>query len=590
VEQPAGSLQTLARLLGFLRPFAGRAALSVLIGAATVAAGIGLLGTSAFLIAAAALQPSVADLQVAIVGVRFFGISRALLRYLERLVTHDANFRLLARLRVWLYSRLEPLAPARLQGYRSADLLNRAVADIDTLENFYVRAVAPPVIALLVSGAVVAFVARSDGRMALLLGGMLALAGIGLPVLAHFMARPHGKAQVEARAELHSHLLDAVQGMPELLLYGQAVAQQEKIRRASAAQAAAQRRAGNAGALAGALGQLAAGLALWGVLMLGVPMVGWRLDGITLAVLALVTMASFEAVTPLTQAAQHLETSLQAARRLFALAEPQPGAPLAVFASPSAARPEPSLAGPVHLRVRGLHFAYAPGLPLALEDFSLDLAPGKRVALVGASGAGKSTLFRLLLRFWEAPSGSITINGTDIHQLDPENVRAGIALVPQSVYVFAGTLRQNILLARPGASDADVERAVVEAGLNGLVARLPGGLDAWVGERGAQFSGGERQRVAVARALLRRAPLLLVDEPTAHLDALNERALLEVLLRAAQDRSVLIITHRLVCMERMDEIIVLHAGRVVERGTHNALLGSGGYYAQMWRMQAEMLV
>jgi ATP-binding cassette, subfamily C, bacterial CydC len=575
--------RVLRTLLGFLRPFRGQVALSVLLGVATVAGGIGLLGTSAYLIASAALHPSVAELEVAIVGVRFFGICRALFRYLERLVSHSVNFRLLSGLRTWFYRQIEPLAPARLQGVRSADLLSRAVADIETLENFYVRAVAPPLVAFVVILGAGWFVGFYDPRLALVLTAALITAGVGLPWLAYLLTRAPGRAMIDRRAALNAALLDAVQGMPDLLAFGQAEQQAARITEEGLELSRAQRSVGWAGALIDGLGLLVSGLALWSMLLLCIPLVGaGRISGVTLAVLALVTLASFEAVTPLTQAAQHLESSLQAARRLFAFVEEGPQAPAVLERS---SLPD----GPAELRIHGLTFAY-PGRPgLALSGFDLDLPPGKHVALVGPSGAGKTTLFNLLLRFWEYQEGRVEIAGCDLRACDVQDLHRKMAVIAQSTYLFSGTLRQNLLLACPGAGEVDLERVVWQAQLAELIAQMPQGMDTWVGERGLQLSGGERQRVAIARALLRDAPLLLLDEPTAHLDAATEQRLLETLCQASKGRSVIHITHRLAGLEDMDEILVMRAGQIVERGAHANLIATGGLYAKMWALDRELL-
>ncbi len=574
-------LRMLVLLLRFFRPFAGWVALSVLLGVATIASGIGLMGASAYLIAYAAFQPSIAVLQVAIVGVRFFGISRAVFRYLERLVSHAVNFRHLARLRVWFYSHIEPFAPAYFQKTRSADLLARAIADIETLENFYVRAIAPPLSALFVMAGMGWFVGWFDPRLALLLVSALLAGGLGLPVLAYVLGREPGAAVVARRADLQAGLLDAIQGMPDLLAYGQADVHLSRIRAAGRALGKAQWRLGVAGALANALSILLVGLALAGVLLISIPLVGSRIDGITLAVLSLLTLAVFEAVNPLPQAAQQLESSFQAARRLFDLTGAIQPAGL-----PSPAISTPRTAG---LRIQGLTFTYPGEDEPALVNFCLDLPPGKHVALVGPSGAGKTTLTSLLLRFWDGWQGAIELDGQSISRYDPEDVRRQIAVVAQSPYLFAGTLRQNLLLARPDAAQADLDRAVRGAQLEELLARLPQGMDTWIGEGGLQLSGGERQRVNIARALLRDSPLLILDEPAANLDAASERLILEAIRQAGQGRSVIYITHRLVGLEDMDEILVLQAGQVIERGRHNELLAAGGGYARLWQIHQEVI-
>jgi thiol reductant ABC exporter CydC subunit len=576
-------LRTIARLLILLRPFMGWVLLSILLGTAAVAAGIGLLGTSAFLIARAAQQPSIAFLQVAIVGVRFFGISRGLFRYLERLVSHSVNFRLLAQLRVYFYLALEPLAPARLQNFRSGDLLSRAVADIETLENFYVRAVAPPVVAFVVTIGVSLFAGSFHLSLGLILAAGLLAGGILVPLAARLASIGPGRAAVEQRAQLRAAVIDSVQGMPDLVSNGQEERSMDAIQYLSQALGRSQQNLAWVGGLSSGLMVLVSGLTLWLVLWVAIPLVNAGLfDGVTLAVIALVTMASFEAVNPLGQAAQQLESSLQAARRLFALvdAEPEVVAPL------QPCSPSPASA----LHIRGLSFRYQPDLPYALQDIDFDLPTGKRIALVGPSGAGKTTLANLLLRFWDYTEGEIRLGGCDLRQLDPQVARQRFGVVSQRTYLFGGTLRDNLVLARPDASDEQMWQALRQAGLQLWVKGLPSQLDTWIGERGLQISAGERQRLAVARCILQDAPILLLDEPTANLDAHTEERLLASLNALMKDRSVLWITHRLIGMEAVDEIIVLDGGCIVQRGRHKDLLQQPGLYQRMWTLQNRIIL
>ncbi len=572
------ALAVLVRLISFLRPFAAQSALSILLSAATVASSIGLLGTSAFLIASAALHPSVADLQVAIVGVRFFGITRGLFRYAERLLSHWVNFSLLARLRGWFYRALEPLAPARLQDTHSGDLLGRITAGIDTLENFYVRAVAPPVSAVLITVGMAWFTGRWDPRLGLVLAGGMLLAGVGLPLLSYRLGRAPGKRLAILRADLSAALVDGIQGLSDALAYGQAAARAETVSRLGEETGRAQLRLVLAGAAGEALSLLVTNLTLLLVLAVAIPLVsGGQLDGVLLSVLALLTLASFEAVAPLPQAGQQLESSLAAARQLFAV----------VYASPAVSDPAAPLPLPpaFHLAIRSLTFRYRPDDVPALQDFHLDLPPGKRVAVVGASGAGKTTLLSLLLRFREVEPDRITLNGRDLRCYAAADVRRRTAYIAQSTYLFAATLRQNLSLANPSASEEQMRRALSQAGLEEWLASLPEGLDAWPGEHGAQLSGGERQRLAFARAVLQDASLYLLDEPTAHLDALTERALMAVLETLTRGRSLLLVTHRLTGLDWLDEIIVLDQGRVIERGSHAQLLALGGEYARLLQIQ-----
>ncbi len=578
---PGGS--TLVRLIRLAAPFWHGILLATLLGFATVVSGVGLMTTSAYLIARAALQPSIAELQVAIVGVRFFGIARGLFRYLERNVSHQLNFRLLARLRVWLYRALEPLAPAGLVQHRSGDLLSRIVADIETLENLYVRVLAPPLVAALVGAAMTLFIEGFGGTLAVVLLVALGLGGLGLPLLAQGLGRPGGREAVRARAELNWALVDGVQGAADLLAFGAETAQQQRIRMLGRRLAHLQRRAASLGGLQEALSGLLMNLATLAVLAIAVPLVrAGSLDGVSLAVLVLAVISSFEAVLPLPLAFQHLESNLAAGRRLFEIVDTEP-----VVQDPLAPKPVPRPL-PV-LRVQDLTFRYGPDLRPALEALSFILPPGGRLALVGPSGAGKSTLINLLLRFWGYREGSIRLGEVEIRELNQDQLRESIGVVSQHTHLFAGTVRENLLMARPEAPEEELIRAARRAHLHDFVLSLPQGYDTWVGEQGMRLSGGERQRIAIARAILQDAPLLMLDEPTANLDAITERQIMAELSEVMEGRTTLLITHRLVGLEAMDEILVLRAGRVVERGRHHDLMQLGGLYSRMWELQRQIL-
>jgi thiol reductant ABC exporter CydC subunit len=568
----------LLRLLRFLKPFLGLVVLSVLLGAATIASGIGLLGTSAWLISAAALHPSIAVLQVAIVGVRFFGLVRGVFRYLERLASHSTNFRLLAGLRVWFYRQVEPLAPAGLWQERSGDLLARAVSDIDTLENFYVRAVAPPLAAGVITLGMGLWVGRFDPGLGLLLALFLLLTGAGGPLLLRALSRIPGRQVVARRARLQAELVDGIQGMADLLAFGADQAYLARAARLGEELAQAQARMGWVSGVQAGLAVLLPGLGLWAILAAAIPLVrSGKVSGVDLACLSLASLASFEAVLPLSQASQTLESCLAAARRLFDLASRRPA-----VVDPVEPLPAPQ---DFTLEVHNLTFAYAPGSPPVLEGVSLRLEPGQRIALVGPNGAGKSTLAHLLLRLWDYQHGDICLGGADLRRYRQEDVRAAISLITQSTYLFDATLRQNLRLAAPGAASERLEAAVQQAQLEAFIRSLPQGYETWVGEHGLRLSGGQRQRLAIARALLRSAPILVLDEPTSQLDPLTASEFLRLLMQVSPGRSLLLITHQLTGLEEMDEILVMDAGRIVQRGRHAVLLRAGGLYCQMWDSQ-----
>jgi ATP-binding cassette subfamily C protein CydC len=337
------------------------------------------------------------------------------------------------------------------------------------------------------------------------------------------------------------------------------------------------------------------------VLIGAAPLVaGGSLSGVTLAVLIMIALASFEAVVPLPAAAQHLEGSLEAGRRLLALAGAAPSFALpraaAEVASPTwgdeAVRPTPAAMTPgaaadtaPDIRVENLRFRYGDAEPWALDGVSFELPAGDHLAIVGPSGSGKTTLVNLLLRFWDADEGCIRLAGRDVRESDPDEVRRRFGVVTQSTYLFGGTIRDNLLLARPGASQADLDRAVAQAQLADFIHALPEGYATWVGEYGLRLSGGERQRLAIARALLKDAPVLVLDEPVANLDPVTARAVLDATRVLMSGRSVLSITHNPIGLEEASQVLVLREGAIVERGRHADLLSRDGFYYRMWRRE-----
>lgn len=567
---------TFRRLLSFVLPFWPQLLLSALLGALTIAASISLMSTSAFLISMAALHPSISAVSVAVVGVRFFGISRGVFRYLERLASHSLTFKVLARLRVWFYQAIEPLAPARLVTSRSGDLLNRVMSDVETLDNLYVRVLAPPLVAIIVILGMAVFMGSFSSLLALVMTIFLLAIGLGLTSLSLRLNHEPGRQLTDERAILRADLVDAVQGLPDLVAFGQESAQAAKIMATGERFGAVQTRMARLSGFQSGLNSLLMGIGVWVLLFLSIPMVAdGTIKGVYLAVIILAALASFEAVQNLPQAAQLLEANLQSARRLFEIADSAPA-----VVEPVEALPRPATAS---LRVRGLKFAYE--TEQVLDGIDFDLPVGKKMAIVGPSGAGKSTIVNLLMRFWEFSEGEIALDDQDIRFYTPVDARRMFNLVSQSTYLFNASLNENLRLARPWASATEIEDACRQAELHDFVNGLPQGYETLLGERGVQFSGGERQRVAVARALLKDAPLFIFDEPTANLDPATERRLVETLLKASHGKSVLWITHRLLGLEEMDEILVLDKGRIVERGTHAQLLKQAGLYGKLWGLQ-----
>ncbi|MFZ5909871.1 MAG: thiol reductant ABC exporter subunit CydD [Chloroflexota bacterium] len=593
-RSPSGTMsQILPRLLSFLSGSWDWVALSVLLGALTIGANVSLMGTSAWLISTAALHPSIAALNVSIVGVRFFGISRAVFRYSERLVSHNVTFRLLARLRVWFYQKLEPLAPARLVDYRSGDLLARVVGDVGTLENFYVRVVSPPLVALVTGAGVAIFLASFYPLLAAVLTGFFLTLGVILPLSSLLLGREPGKALIALRSELNTRLVDGIQGLADILAYGRADDHAAQIAATARAYGEAQRRMARISGFHSGLAALLTNLGLWLVVYLAIPQVNnGHIPGPMLASLALLALASFEAVTPLPLAAQMWESVRAAAGRLFEIVDARPAV------EEGREKREESREQRVDgreerllptLQFSDLSFSY-PGQTIpALQNISFNLESGKSLAIVGPSGAGKSTLVSLLLRFWEYSSGDIRLGGESLHGLEQDQVRARCAVVSQASYLFNTSVHENLRLAHPSASREEIEAAARQAQIHEFIMGLPKGYETSIGEQGLRLSGGERQRLAIARALLKDAPILILDEPTANLDPLTEKRVLETLFEVMRGKTALLITHRLVGLENVDEILVMEHGQIVERGAQAELLARGGAFRRLWDLQNRIL-
>ncbi len=554
--------------------------LAALLGFLTVGSSIGLLMTSAYIISKAALHPSISELQVGIVGVRFFGISRGLFRYLERLVTHDTTFKLLTRFRVWFFEALEPLAPARLQKYKSADLLNRIVSDVQTLEHFFVRVLAPPMVAVGISLLMWILLRVYDPVFGITILLFHALAGLAVPALSYLWAQGTGEAILKLRADLNVLILDQIQGMAELTVFNGQDSHRKQINEVNRKLDRLEQKMTRISALHEALIGLLMNAAVLTMLVFAIPLVQQNtLDGVYLAVIVLGVMASFEALLPLPEALQFLEKNSRAAGRLFEM----------VDATPEVREPDVPEALPdsADFAIKELTFRYEPNATPTLQDISLSIPAGSRIAIVGPSGAGKSTLIQLLLRFREYHTGSIQLGSVELKKMDSEQVRKQMAVVSQSTFLFDSTVRENLLLAKPQAEEQDLTQALQAADLWNFVSGLEQGLEAEVGAHGQKWSGGQRQRLAIARAVLKEAPVLLLDEATSGLDAFTEQAVLETILTRLSGITIIHITHRLVMMDRFEQIVVLCKGRIIQQGTHKSLLQKEGFYKEMWQLQRQ---
>jgi len=573
----------LRHLLQLSDPNRPRFALACLLGALSMASAVALLATAAWLISAASLQPPILELTVAVVGVRAFALSRAACRYAERLASHDVAFRMLAALRVRFYRHLEPLAPAGLPAFRRGDLLSRLVADVDTIQDLPLRVMQPTAAAALAAGLSVGLLWWLLPTAATVLAAALLVAAVAVPVVTAWTGRRADTRLAGARAELTTRVVELVRAQADLIAYGAVERQLAGIEDTDAELTGVARRSAAAAGLGAGLAALCGGLAVWGALVTGTGGVrSGALDGVALAVVVLVPLAAFEAVQLLPTALGALTRVRRSGDRILEVVDtPAP------VAEPDPPESLPGT-GPWTVRLRGVHARWPDGdpeAPAAVDGVDLELAPGRRVAVVGESGAGKTTLAGVLLRFVDTVAGGYELGGVDVRRLAGDDVRRVVGLCAQDAHVFDSTIRENLQLARPEA-DADALRdALRRARLLDWVDALPEGIDTFVGERGARMSGGERQRLALARVLLAERPVLVLDEPTANLDPATADALVDDLLAATAGRTTLLITHRLARLHLVDEVVVLDRGRVVERGSHAGLVRAGGRYQELWERE-----
>ncbi len=544
-------MTTIRRLLVLADLPRGRLALALVLGVLAAAFGVALMATAGYLISRAAEQPPILALTTIVVVIRFLALARPLTRYLERLASHDLALRGLGRVRARVYERIEPLAPGELDAFRRGDLVQRMVGDVDALQGLTVRGLGPPFVALVVGIACVAATALVLPSAALVLGIGLVLGGVAVPALAGRLSRDAGRRQAAARGGLTADLVEVLRGAPELVAYGCEDTVTDRVRGADRELTRLARRDALVAGVADAAFVLVAGLTTAAVLALAVSAHdAGALDRVLVATLALLALASFEPVGLLPAAARELQGTISSGKRVLALTERDP-----VIQDPPVPAPAPS--APVTIAVERVSARYPGSEAAVLDGFDLRLDAGRRVALVGPSGAGKTTVTNLLLRFLDPQEGRVTIGGVDVRDLRQEDVRRTFALAGQDAHVFDSTIRENLRLARPTASDEELHDALHRARLADWVASLPDGLDTLVGEEGTHLSGGQRQRLVVARALLADAPVLLLDEPTAHLDEPTAEELIRDVLAAADARSVLLITHRPEGLELADTVVTL---------------------------------
>ena len=572
--RPLGILTVWLRLLGLVAPWRNELALTFLLGLLQHGSIVGI-GVISALLVGNVISGGGLTLLLVLLGV--FVPLAALFTWVESWAAHDLAYRLLGEMRVDLYRKLDPLAPAYMVRRRSGDLVSLVGGDVETVEFFFAHTVTPAFVAILVPAAVLATLAIIAWPVALVLLPFLAAVAVS-PFFAQRRSERLGEELRDQLGDVHSHMVDSIQGMREISAFGQGPSRTAEMVSNSWRFAHCQLRFLKERAFQ--VGFIESMTALGGLAVLA--MAVWMLTRGDISrpylILAVVlSVAAFAPISDIARTMKQLMETLAAARRLFLVHDE----PVPVADGPGVSQHRNGSGPAPSIDFDGVAFAYGPGEPQALEGVSFSVAAGNTVALVGRSGAGKTTCANLMMRFWDPGAGSVRLGGHDVREFGLDVLRKQIALVSQDTYLFNSTIGDNIRLGRPEASQEEVEEAARQANAHDFVASFPDGYDTMVGERGMQLSGGQRQRLSIARALLKNAPVLVLDEATSHLDAVNERQVRQALERLMEGRTTLVIAHRLSTIRDADRIVVLDGGHAVEQGDHRQLLDRNGLYAQL---------
>jgi len=552
-----------------------RLSLGIILAIVTLLASIGLLTLSGWFLAASAVA-GIAGLysfnyMLPAAGVRGAAIFRTAGRYAERLVSHDATFRVLAHLRVFTFTKIMPLSPGGIASFRQADLLNRLVADVDTLDHLYLRVISPLVSALVVILLVTFGLSFLDVKLALTLGAIMLVLMLLLPVIFYRAGKPAGRELTALRSDYRMQLTSWLQGQSELVVFGAQPRFRQQLNDIERRWMLRQQQQAKLTGLSQAMVIAAAGLTVTLMLWLAAGGISqFPQPGALIALFVFTPLAAFEALGPVAAAFQHLGQVIASAQRVSQIID-QPADVTFPTQGPVAAEH-------VSLSLQNVNFTY-PGQPLpVLKNVTLDVRAGEHIALLGQTGCGKSTLLQLLTRGWDITSGTLEINGHAIGAYDEATLRKMITVVSQRAHVFNTTLRENLRMASPNCTDEQIAEVLRQVDLHVLLENE--GLNAWLGEGGRQLSGGEQRRIGLARALLHDAPLWLLDEPTEGLDAETEQHILALLHKHCQNKTLLLVTHRLHGLETFDRICVMEEGQIVEQGDHPSLIAAQGRYAR----------
>lgn len=556
--------------------------LGIILAILTLLASIGLLTLSGWFLAGTSLAGFAGiysfNYMLPAAGVRGAAIFRTAGRYFERLVSHDATFRVLSHLRVFTFKKILPLSPGGIARFRQGELLNRLVADVETLDHLYIRVISPIIAAFVVIMAIMFGLGLIDARLANTLGGIMLTLLIVLPFVFYYAGKPIGRDLTDLRGQYRTVLTSMLQGQAELTVFGALPRFRQNLAQLEAKWLHRQAQQANLTGLSQSLMILASGLTATLILWLAAG--GIDNSFMPEALIALFTfcaLAAFEALAPVTVAFQHLGQVMTSATRISHLIEQKPDVTF------------PEKGGETNnsatLTMHNICFTYPTQPMQVINHVDLTIEAGQHIALLGKTGCGKSTLLQLINRAFDPTHGTIRLNNLPIADYDEATLRSMMSVVPQRVHVFSHTLRENLLMAKEQASDEELKHVLQQVGLGQLLENDEG-LNAWMGDGGRQLSGGEQRRLGLARALLHNAPLVLLDEPTEGLDADTEQQILALLHQHCQGKAVLMITHRLHGLDKMDKICVMDGGKIVETGTHASLLQQQGHYAKFHQRQA----
>ncbi|MBD2784273.1 cysteine/glutathione ABC transporter ATP-binding protein/permease CydC [Xenorhabdus sp. DI] len=560
--------------------------LGMVLAIVTLLASIGLLTLSGWFLAGTALAGFAGlytfNYMLPAAGVRGATIFRTAGRYGERLVSHDATFRVLAHLRVFAFQKILPLSPGGIARFRQGELLNRIVADVETLDHLYLRVISPVLAALAVIVVLTFGLGFLDMTLAYTIGGIMLGLLLILPCVFYHAGKPYGRDITLQRSQYRTLLTSTLQGQAELSVFGALKRFRQSMTEIENNWLKSQQKQANLTGSSQAIMIFSTGMTVTLILWLAAAGVGehgvgdHNQAGALIALFVFCTLAAFEALGPVTVAFQHMGQVISSATRVSQLMHQKPEVTFPAHG--------PQANGELSLEIKNVDFTY-PGQPLpVLKNISLSLTSGEHIALLGKTGCGKSTLLQLLTRAWDINSGEIQLNQHPISHYDEATLRSMMSVVPQRIHVFSQTLRENLLLAKPDANDDELTTVLQQVGL-GYLLDTEKKLNCWMGEGGRQLSGGEQRRLGIARALLHNAPLMLLDEPTEGLDADTEQQILSLLHHRCQHKTLIIVTHRLTGLQYMDRICVMDGGCIIEQGKHTALLAQQGRYYQFYQRQ-----